>query len=233
MLQVHDLCAFYGASQVLRGVSFTVAPGEVVALLGRNGSGRSTTARALMGLVRCTGDARWLGHPLIGLAPHEIARLGVGYVPEHRDVFPGLTVQQNLILGQKAPAGAKARPWHLDDVYAIFPQLKLRSGTRAGVLSGGEQQMLALGRTLLGQPDVLLIDEPTEGLAPALREQIGELLLRLRTDGKAILLIEQKLQLALQVSDRALVMGQGRVVFEGPPSDLLDGSAIRRHWLEV
>lgn len=233
MLQVSKLCAFYGASQVLRGVSFIVRPGEVVALLGRNGSGRSTAARALMGLVRCTGDVRWRGHSLLGLAPHDIARRGLGYVPEHRDVFPGLTVHQNLILGIKSGTRSHPNRWGFDEVYALFPQLKVRADTRAGVLSGGEQQMLALGRTLMGNPDLLLIDEPTEGLAPALIELIGELLSRLRREGRAVLLIEQKLHLALQVSDRALVMGQGQVVFDGPAHALLDGSAIRRDWLEV
>ncbi|MFM2035508.1 MAG: hypothetical protein RL459_773 [Pseudomonadota bacterium] len=233
MLEVSKLCAFYGASQVLRGVSFTVRPGEVVALLGRNGSGRTTTARALMGLVRCTGVVSWHGHALTGLAPHDIAHQGVGYVPEHRDVFPGLTVHQNLILGMKSPACYQRPHWGFDEVYALFPQLKVRANTRAGVLSGGEQQMLALGRTLMGNPDLLLIDEPTEGLAPALIEQIGELLVHLRHEGRAVLLIEQKLHLALRVSDRALMMGQGRVVFDGPPHALLDGSAVRRDWLEV
>ena len=231
MLHIDNLHAYYGKSHVLHGVHFAVQPGEIVALLGRNGSGRSTTAKAIMGLVDWQGSVRRQGQSLAGRAPYDIAHAGIGYVPEGREVFPHLTVQQNLLLGQKGRG--KGSRWSLDDMYAMFPRLKARQHTEAGVLSGGEQQMLTLCRTLMGDPDLILIDEPTEGLAPQLIELVAQYLQALQARGIAVLLIEQKLTIALRVSDRALVMGQGRIVFDGTPASLQADNAVRQEWLEV
>ncbi len=231
MLKVDQLHAYYGKSHVLHGVNFHVAPGEIVALLGRNGSGRSTTAKAIMGMVHAEGSVDWKGQSLLGRKPFEIAHLGLGYVPESRDIFPGLTVQQNLLLGQKG--AGKASRWSFDDMYAMFPRLKERENTEAGVLSGGEQQMLTLCRTLMGDPDLIMIDEPTEGLAPKIVELVGEYLQRLKQRGISVLLIEQKLTIAMHISDRALVMGHGSIVFDGTPAELRADAGTRKEWLEV
>ena len=231
MLSVRDLHAYYGKSHVLHGVQFDVQPGEIVALLGRNGSGRSTTAKAIMGMVQAQGTVRFKEHALLGRKPFEIAHLGLGYVPESRDIFPTLTVQQNLLLGQKG--SGKGSRWSFDDMYAMFPRLKEREHTEAGVLSGGEQQMLTLCRTLMGDPDLIIIDEPTEGLAPKIVELVGEYLRKLKERGISVLLIEQKLTIAMQISDRVLVMGHGSIVFEGAPEQLRADAAIRKEWLEV
>ena len=231
MLKVDQLHAYYGKSHVLHGVNFHVAPGEIVALLGRNGSGRSTTAKAIMGMVHAEGSVDWKGQSLLGRKPFEIAHMGLGYVPESRDIFPGLTVQQNLLLGQKG--AGKASRWSFDDMYAMFPRLKERENTEAGVLSGGEQQMLTLCRTLMGDPDLIMIDEPTEGLAPKIVELVGEYLQRLKQRGISVLLIEQKLTIAMHISDRALVMGHGSIVFDGTPADLRADAGTRKEWLEV
>jgi branched-chain amino acid transport system ATP-binding protein len=231
MLDIDDLHAYYGKSHVLHGVTFDIKPGEIVALLGRNGSGRSTTAKAIMGLVDWRGRMSWKGSPLAGKKAFEIAHLGIGYVPENRDIFPTLTVRQNLVLGQKG-AGKDSR-WSFDDMFRMFPRLKEREHTEAGVLSGGEQQMLTLCRTLMGDPDLIIIDEPTEGLAPKIVESVGEYLKTLRTRGVSVLLIEQKLTIAMAISDRALVMGHGSIVFQGTPDALRQDAAIRKEWLEV
>ena len=231
MLQVKDLHAYYGKSHVLHGVSFSVGKGEIVALLGRNGSGRSTTAKAIMGLVDAQGSVDWLGQQIVGRKPFEIAHLGLGYVPENRDIFPKLTVQQNLLLGLKGekPQGR----WDFEDMYKLFPRLRERQHTEAGVLSGGEQQMLTLCRSLMGDPELIIIDEPTEGLAPKIVELVGQFLRELRNRGVSVLLIEQKLTIAMQISDRALVMGHGSMVFDGTPDALRANAAIRKEWLEV
>ena len=234
MLEIADLHAGHGRAPVLRGVTLAVRPGEIVALLGRNGAGRSTLLQAVMGLLPARGTLRWQGRPLIGLAPHQVARAGLGYVPEGRDVFPGLTVRQNLRLGeQPRRPGRPAPSWRLDALLDLFPALRPRLGTPAGVLSGGEQQMLTLCRTLMGDPDAILIDEPTEGLAPQVVAQVAALLRALRAQGLAVLLVEQKLTLALDVADRCAVMGGGRIVFEGTPAELLQAPAVRQEWLEV
>lgn len=230
MLTIDKLHAWYGKSHVLHGVSFAVAPGEIVALLGRNGAGRSTTAKAIMGLVDWHGALHWRGHSLGGKKAYQIAHLGIGYVPESRDVFPGLTVQQNLLLGQKR---RRAGRWSLADMYALFPRLAEREHTEAGLLSGGEQQMLTLCRTLIGDPDLIVIDEPTEGLAPMIVQQVAQYLQRIKARGVSVLLIEQKLTIALAISDRALVMGHGAIVFQGTPHSLRANDAVRREWLEV
>jgi branched-chain amino acid transport system ATP-binding protein len=231
VLKVENLHAFYGKSHVLHGVHFEVGKGEIVALLGRNGSGRSTTAKAIMGMVECTGSVNWLGKPILGHKPYEIAHLGIGYVPENRDIFPKLTVHQNLILGQKGK-GQGAR-WSFDDMYEMFPRLKERQHTEAGVLSGGEQQMLTLCRTLMGDPELIIIDEPTEGLAPKIVELVAQYLKTLKDRGVSVLLIEQKLTIAMSISDRALVMGHGSIVFQGTPEKLKADAYIRKEWLEV
>jgi branched-chain amino acid transport system ATP-binding protein len=231
MLKVADLHAFYGKSHVLHGVHFEVGAGEIVSLLGRNGSGRSTTVKAIMGQVQATGSVTWRNEPLLGRKSFEIAHRGIGYVPEGREVFPRLTVQQNLQLGEKR--GAKNPRWRLDDAYALFPRLKERQHTEAGVLSGGEQQMLTLCRTLMGNPELVMIDEPTEGLAPKIIEEVAEFLRELQRRGVSVLLVEQKLTIALEVSQRCLVMGHGQIVFDGTPGQLRADAGVRREWLEV
>jgi branched-chain amino acid transport system ATP-binding protein len=231
MLQVDKLHAFYGKSHVLHGVNFQVRDGEIVALLGRNGSGRSTTVKAVMGLVDLQGSVQFKGQELMGRKAFEIAHAGIGYVPENRDIFPTLTVHQNLMLGQKS--GQKNPRWTFDDMYRLFPRLKERQYTEAGVLSGGEQQMLTLCRTLMGDPELIMIDEPTEGLAPKIVELVAEYLRELKRRGISVLLVEQKLTIALEVADRCLVMGHGQIVFEGTPSELRANAYIRKEWLEV
>jgi branched-chain amino acid transport system ATP-binding protein len=235
MLEVADLHAYYAKSHVLHGVNLRVDAGEIVCLLGRNGVGRSTTAKAVMGLVTARGSVRFKGSEILGRKAYEIARLGVGYVPENRDVFPGLTVRQNLMLGVKDPKAFErgGSRWSLDDMYGLFPRLKDRDGTAAGVLSGGEQQMLTLCRTLMGDPDLIMIDEPTEGLAPKIVELVGQFLQEVSKRGISILLIEQKLAIALDISQRLYLMGHGRIVFEGTPADLKNNEAVRKEWLEV
>ena len=231
MLEVKDLHAYYGKSHILHGVDFTVAEGEIVSLLGRNGVGRSTTIKAIMGEVDRTGSVRFKGRETIGLKSHQVARCGLGYVPENRDIFPQLTVRENLILGMKGtkPSGR----WKMEDMYELFPRLKERENTPAGVLSGGEQQMLTVCRTLMGDPDLMMIDEPTEGLAPKMVELVALLLERIAARGVSILLVEQKLTIALRISKRLYVMGHGRMVFEGTADDLKANEAMRKEWLEV
>ena len=231
MLRVLDLHAFYGQSHILHGVDLEVREGEIVSLLGRNGVGRSTLCKAVMGLVPPRGQVLLRERDLAGLRPDLIARAGIGYVPEDRQVFPTLTVRQNLELGLKR-AGRFGR-WTFDDVFRLFPNLAARQGNPAGVLSGGEQQMLTMCRTLMGDPDLVLIDEPTEGLAPLLVEQVGALLSEIASRGVAILLVEQKLTIALKISQRLYVMGHGRIVFEGTPADMDRDPSVRREWLEV
>jgi branched-chain amino acid transport system ATP-binding protein len=235
MLKVTDMRASYGKSQVLRGVSLQVGAGEIVALLGRNGAGRSTTAKALMGLIEAQGLVLWKGQNLLSKPPHQIARLGLGYVPETRDVFPNLTVEQNLVLGRKPGVryGCSQGNWSLDDAYAMFPVLQTRRHTQAGVLSGGEQQILSMCRTLMGRPELVIVDEPAEGLAPQLVVQVAELLKALRAQGVSVLLIEQKLSIALAISDRCYVLGRGRVVFSGTPAELLTRHDVQGEWLSA
>ena len=231
MLTIQNLNAYYGKSHVLHDVNLNVNAGEIVALLGRNGSGRSTTAKAIMGLVECHGSIVWKDQQIQGRRTFEVAHLGIGYVPENRDIFPTLTVEQNLYLGQKD--ARKTGRWSLDDMYQLFPRLKERQHTEAGVMSGGEQQMLTLCRTLMGDPDLIIIDEPTEGLAPKIVELVAQYLKELKKRGVSVLLIEQKLTIAMAISDRALVMGHGSIVFDGTPQSLRENAEIRKEWLEV
>ncbi|CAG4890402.1 ABC transporter ATP-binding protein [Paraburkholderia gardini] len=234
LLDIDGLCAWYGASQALFGVDLRIEAGEVVALVGRNGSGRSTLAKAIMGLVRTKGRMQFAGQPLAGRRTFEIARLGIGYVPEHRDVFPALTVRENLELGV-APRRAKgAQPrFTLDDAYALFPILHERRATRAGALSGGEQQMLTLARALLGGPDLLVIDEPAEGLAARLVAQVSGCLAQLRERGMAVLLIEQRLVIAHDIASRIAVMGHGEIVFDGTFEAFREQDHVMHEWLGV
>jgi len=231
MLEVRDLHAYYGKSHILQGVRLHVAAGECVSLIGRNGVGRSTTIKAVMGMVEGRGSVRFKGEEILGLATFAIAQRGIGYVPESRDVFPTLTVTQNLELGRKSRV--RAPRWSIEDVFALFPLLRERRDTQASVLSGGEQQMLALARTLMGDPDLVMIDEPTEGLAPRIVELVADLFREIKRRGVALLLVEQKLAIALELSERLYVMGHGRIVFAGSPAELRANAAIRREWLEV
>jgi branched-chain amino acid transport system ATP-binding protein len=231
MLAVRDLHAYYGKSHILQGVNLEVRAGEIVSLLGRNGVGRSTTCKAIMGLVEPIGEVLWKGKSIAGLRADVIAHAGIGYVPEDRQIFPTLTVRQNLELGQKR-AGRFGR-WTFDDMFALFPHLRERQHNVAGVLSGGEQQMLTMGRTLMGDPELVIIDEPTEGLAPMLVIQVGRFLDEIAHRGVSILLVEQKLTIALKISHRVYVMGHGRIVFEGTPADLAANEAVRKENLEV
>ena len=231
MLEVRDLHAFYGKSHVLRGVEIDVGAGEVVALLGRNGVGRSTTAKAIMGEVAPRGVVRFKGQDVAGWPSHRIARAGLGYVPEDRAVFPMMSVRQNLTLGIKD----MRRPgrWTPERALEMFPNLARRAEVAAGVLSGGEKQMLTICRTLMGDPDLVIIDEPTEGLAPLIVAQVGELIAEIARDGVAILLVEQKLSIALRIAARVYVMGHGEIVYAGTPAEFADRDDVRREWLEV
>jgi branched-chain amino acid transport system ATP-binding protein len=231
MLTVTDLHAYYGKSHILQGVTFEVGEGEIVGLLGRNGAGRSTTIKTIMGQVPPQGSIRFKGQEIAGRKRHQIARLGLGYVPEERAIFPGLTVRQNLILGLKGRQ--ESGRWRMEEMFERFPNLQARADVPGGVLSGGEQQMLTICRTLMGDPDLIMIDEPTEGLAPQVVEQVGEFLTEIAARGVSILLVEQKLTIALKVSERLYVMGRGRIVFEGTPADLRANEAVRKEWLEV
>ncbi|MFZ6748016.1 ABC transporter ATP-binding protein [Undibacterium sp. Ren11W] len=234
LFEIEKLHAYYGKSHVLHGVDLRVDQGEIVSLLGRNGVGRSTTIKAAMGQVDAQGSILFKGEQLIGLKSFQIAHKGLGYVPENRDIFPSLSVEQNMLLGQKSSKQAAGKPrWSLDDMYQMFPRLKERQNTAAGVLSGGEQQMLTLCRTLMGDPDLVMIDEPTEGLAPKIVDLVAEYLKELRHRGISVLLVEQKLAIALEISQRVYVMGHGCIVFEGSPDELRSNARIRKEWLEV
>jgi branched-chain amino acid transport system ATP-binding protein len=230
-LAVNNLHAYYGQSHILHGVDMNVNDGEIVSLLGRNGVGRSTTCKAIMGLVAAQGTVRYRDRDIAGLRPDQVAHCGIGYVPEDRQIFPTLSVRQNLEMGLKQ--SKKFGRWNFDDLFRMFPNLAARQNVSAGVLSGGEQQMLTMCRTLMGDPDLILIDEPTEGLAPKLVEQVGELLAEIARRGVAILLVEQKLAIALKICARLYVMGHGRIVFHGTPAELAANPAVRREWLEV
>lgn len=230
LLKIQDLHAWYGKSHILHGVNMSVNSGEIVSLLGRNGAGRSTLLKAIMGTITTQGAVEMAGRQVAGLKPHQISHAGIGYVPESRDIFPELTVRENLILGLK-PAGEGR--WSMEDIFDLFPVLRTRADTSAGVLSGGEQQMLTICRTLIGDPDLIMVDEPTEGLAPKMVAAVGELLQQIAARGVSILLVEQKLVIALDISHRLYVMGHGEIVYEGTPTSLMDTPDIRAEWLEV
>lgn len=231
MLEIKDLHAYYGKSHIIQGISFAVGEGEIISILGRNGVGRSTSIKAIMGEVDHTGSIKFKGEEISHLPSYEIARRGLGYVPENRDIFPTMTTLSNLLLGQKKK-GQSGR-WSLEDMYKMFPNLGERSHVLAGLISGGEQQMLTICRTLMGDPDLIMIDEPTEGLAPKLVEQVADLLKEIAGRGLSIMLVEQKLAIAMEISNRVLVMGHGRLVFEGTPDELRANDKVRKEWLEV
>ncbi|MEX2520307.1 MAG: ABC transporter ATP-binding protein [Paracoccaceae bacterium] len=233
MLDVTDLHAYYGKSHILQGVTMNVQEGEIVALLGRNGVGRSTTCKAVMGSIEPVGSVKFKGAEIAGKKPFEIANLGLGYVPENRDIFPGMTTRQNLVLGLKPGQKDGAGRWSMEDMFNLFENLRTRADVEASVLSGGEQQMLTMCRTLMGDPDFVMIDEPTEGLSPQMTTRVGEMLKEIARRGVAILLVEQKLAIALDIAHRVYVMGHGQMQFEGTPADLKSREDIRKEWLEV
>lgn len=233
LLSVRGLHAHYGKSHILHGVSFDVRGNEVVSLLGRNGSGRSTTMKSIMGLVPPTrGQVLLRGREIAGARPYAVCRAGIGYVPEEREIFANLTVDENLRMGEQ-PAAAGATQWTADQMFDYFPRLKERRNTKAGSLSGGEQQMLTICRSLLGNPLLMLIDEPTEGLAPKIVAAVGECIQDMHRRGVAVVLVEQKLAIALKVSTRVCVMGHGQIVFEGTPQQLAADAKLQSDWLAV
>ena len=233
MLEVTDLHAYYGKSHILQGVNMNIQEGEIVALLGRNGVGRSTTCKAIMGDVPPVGSVKFKGQEIAGKKPFEVANIGLGYVPENRDIFPGMTTRQNLILGLKPGQKDGMGRWSMENMFDMFSNLRERADVEASVLSGGEQQMLTMCRTLMGDPDFIMIDEPTEGLSPQMTQRVADLLKEIANRKIATLLVEQKLSIAMDIADRVYVMGHGQVVFEGTPQDLRDRDDVRQEWLEV
>nr|WP_299657947.1 ABC transporter ATP-binding protein [uncultured Tateyamaria sp.] len=233
MLDVTDLHAYYGKSHILQGVNIKIAEGEIVALLGRNGVGRSTTCKAVMGEVEPHGSVKFRDQEIAGKKAYEVANLGIGYVPENRDIFPGLTTRQNLILGLKPGQKDGQGRWSMQDMFDMFENLERRADVEASVLSGGEQQMLTMCRTLMGDPDLVMIDEPTEGLSPQMVQRVAQLLQEIAKRGISTLLVEQKLSIALDIAHRVYVMGHGQVVFEGTPAELKARDDVRKEWLEV
>ncbi len=234
LLAVEGLHAHYGKSHILHGVSLGVDAGEIVCLLGRNGVGKSTTLKSIMGLVSpSAGEVSFKGARLAGLPSYRVARLGLGYVPEERRIFPTITVKENLLMGIKAGARPRDGGWTLERVYEFFPRLKERERQRAGTLSGGEQQMLTIGRTLTGNPELLLVDEPTEGLAPMIVEQVERILGEIHRSGTPVLLVEQSMETALALAQRVYVMSKGQIVFNGSVRELEASEAVRKQYLEV
>ena len=233
MIEVTDMHAYYGKSHILQGVTLNVQEGEIVALLGRNGVGRSTTCKAIMGEVEPQGSVKFKGQEIAGKKAYEIANLGLGYVPENRDIFPGLTTRQNLTLGLKPGQKDGAGRWSMQMMFDMFSNLNERADVEASVLSGGEQQMLTMCRTLMGDPDFVMIDEPTEGLSPQMVQKVADVLKEIADRGISTLLVEQKLSIAMDIAHRVYVMGHGQVVFEGTPAELKDREDVRKEWLEV
>jgi branched-chain amino acid transport system ATP-binding protein len=238
MLEIEDVHAYYGESHILRGVSVVVAPGEIVCLLGRNGAGKTTTILTIMGYLQPRrGRIRYNNRDVAGLPPYAVARLGVGFVPQERRIFPSLTVLENLtVFARKAFWGdgaGVAAPWTLTRVFEVFPALQAREGNLGFQLSGGEQQMLSIARALMLNPQLLLLDEPSEGLAPMIVQQTVEVLAKLKGEGLGILLIEQNLRAALAVGDRHYVMNKGEICFSGGAADLENNDLVLRNYLSV
>jgi branched-chain amino acid transport system ATP-binding protein len=232
LLAVNELHAHYGKSHILHGVSLEVDAGEIVCLLGRNGVGKSTTLKSVIGLVAPShGAVAFKGAPIAGMPPYRIARLGLGYVPEERRIFPTITVRENLLMGVKR--GTRNGGWTAERVYEFFPRLREREHQRAGTLSGGEQQMLTMGRTLMGNPDLLLVDEPTEGLAPMIVEQVERILRAVHESGTPVLLVEQSMETAMALAQRVYVMSKGQIVFSGSTQELQASESVRKQYLEV
>ncbi len=233
MIAVENMHAYYGKSHILQGVNMNIQEGEIVALLGRNGVGRSTTCKAIMGEVEPHGSVMFKGQQIAGKKAFEIANMGIGYVPENRDIFPGLTTRQNLILGLKPGQKDGAGRWSMQAMFEMFENLDRRADVEASVLSGGEQQMLTMCRTLMGDPDFVMIDEPTEGLSPQMVQKVAAVLKEIANRGISTLLVEQKLSIALDIAHRVYVMGHGQIVFEGTPEELKAREDVRKEWLEV
>ena len=233
LLQVDKIHAYYGKSHILQGISLGMEKGEIVTLLGRNGVGKSTTLKSIIGLVAPErGSIRFRGEEISRLRPYRICRLGVGYVPEERRIFPTLTVRENLLTGVKGKE-QPGTPWTIQKVYEYFPNLEKRDRQKGRHLSGGEQQMLTIGRTLMGNPQLLLVDEPTEGLAPALVSMVIRILGEINREGVSILLVEQALDVAFQLPSRSYVMSKGRMVFQGSREELAGNQEVRKKYLEV
>jgi branched-chain amino acid transport system ATP-binding protein len=233
LIRVDGIHTFLGKSHILHGVSLEMESGEIISLLGRNGVGKSTTLKSIVGLTSPQkGSIQFKGEEIAGLRPHKISRLGIGYVPEERRIFPHLTVRQNLLIGVK-PGHKTDGPWTMDRIYGYFPQLAKRERQKGGYLSGGEQQMLTIGRTLMGNPELLLVDEATEGLAPQLVDIIIEILRGIHEMGGSILLVEKAMDVALGLAGRAYVMSKGEIVFQGKGEELYANEAVRKKYLEV
>src|SRR6266851_2281088 len=225
-LRLTNVHAFYGDSHILHGISFSLQPGGVLALLGRNGAGKTTCISAIIGfLTPRSGEIRLFGEAIEGLSPERISHLGVGLVPQGRRIFPSLSVRENLIVAQQRESTTE-NPWNVERIYALFPRLRERHAQYAGTLSGGEQQMLAIGRALMGNPRVLLLDEPSEGLAPLIVAEVGRTIKRLKENGQSIVLVEQNIQLALDVADQAVILNTGRCVFAGVAGDILNNEDL-------
>lgn len=233
MLEITDMHAYYGKSHILQGVTLNVQKGEIVALLGRNGVGRSTTCKAIIGEVEAIGSVKFNGQEIAGKKAYEISNLGIGYVPESRNIFPGLTTRQNLQLGLKPGKKDGDGRWTIQNMFELFSNLNERADVDGSLMSGGEQQMLTMCRALMGDPDFIMIDEPTEGLSPQMTQKVAELLKEIASRGISTLLVEQKLSIAMDIANRVYVMGHGKVVFEGTPDELNSRDDIRKEWLEV
>lgn len=231
MLNISNLNAYYGKSHILQGVTLKIKKGEIVSLLGRNGVGRSTTIKSIMGMVKATGSIKLFDKELLGKQIHEISNLGLAYVSENRDIFPDLTVLENLELGKKNIAAQN--PWDIEELFDLFPNLKNRKDVAGGALSGGEQQMLTISRSLMGNPNLIMIDEPTEGLSPQMVDKVEQLIRKIASKGVAILLVEQKLTIAFKLSNRLYVMGHGKIVYEGTYKEILKNDNVIKEWLEV
>src|SRR6202165_1345804 len=225
-LSLTNVHTFYGDSHILHGVNFSLQPGGVLALLGRNGAGKTTCISTIIGFLKPKeGEIRLFGEPIAGLSPERISHLGIGLVPQGRRIFPSLTVRENLLVAQQRQS-TTAKPWNVDRIYDMFPRLRERHAQFAGTLSGGELQMLAIGRALMGNPRVLLLDEPSEGLAPLIVAEVGRTIRRLKEEGQSIVLVEQNRQLALDVADHAVILNTGRCVFAGSANDILNNEEL-------
>lgn len=234
LLDVRNVDSYYEESHILHGVSLSVDRGEIVALLGRNGVGKSTTLKSIIGLVvPRNGEVLFKGVDIRGMPPYRIANLGVAYVPEDRRIFPRLTVRENLIIGMKPGQKPRADGWSVEKVYEYFPGLKARDRQKGAYLSGGEQQMLTIARALMGEPEILLLDEPTEGLAPKIVETLEQIIKDIHSQGVAILLVEQNMRVVLRLAGRIYVISKGSIVFHGSPDELREASEVRERYLEV
>lgn len=233
LLKVEEIHTFYGKSHILQGVSLEIRRGEIVGLLGRNGVGKSTTLKSIIGLATPSkGSIQFKGEEVVGLRPHKICRLGLGFVPEERRIFPGLTVRENLLIGMKGNHPVDD-PWTIEKIYTDFPQLAKRDRQKGRYLSGGEQQMLTIGRTLMGNPELLLVDEPTEGLAPGIVEMVIQIIRGINEKGCSVLIVEHAIDVVLSLATRAYVMSKGKIVFTGTGQEVHDNGEVRKRYLEV